>query len=83
MLYAKARADLPLTGLWVGAEAQGISYDDNSLVEYNAQVGWESNLGLGLEAGFRSVPMEIDAFDDVQGAEIDISGPYAALNFHF
>jgi outer membrane protein len=83
LLYAKARADLPFSGLWIGAEAQGISYDDNSLVEYNAQVGWESDLGLGVEAGWRGVQMELDAFDDVQSAEVDVTGPYAAINFHF
>lgn len=83
MLYAKARADLPLTGFWVGAEAQGMSYDDNSLIEFNAQVGWESGIGLGIEAGYRAVEIEISDFDDVAEAQLEISGPYAALNYHF
>lgn len=83
MLYAKARADLPLTGLWVGAEAQGMSYDDNHLIEFNAQVGWESQIGFGLEAGWRTVQIELSSFDAVDNAEIDVSGPYAALNYHF
>lgn len=83
MLYAKARVDLPLTGLWLGGEAQGVSYEGNSLTEFNAQIGWESEIGLGLEAGWRSVQLELEAFEDVQTAEIDIAGPYAALNFHF
>ena len=83
MVYAKARADLPFTGFWVAAEAQGISYEDNTVTEFVAQVGYESDLGLGVEAGWRSVQIELDAFDDVDTAEIDISGPYAALNFHF
>ena len=60
-----------------------MGYDGNSVVEFNAQVGYESNLGLGLEAGYRSVRMELDAFDDVDSAEIDVSGPYAAINYHF
>ena len=83
MLYGKVRADLPLTGLWLGAEAQGISYDDNSLVEFNAQIGYESDLGLGIEAGYRAVHIEFDEFDDVDNAEIEVSGPYAAINYHF
>lgn len=83
MLYAKARADLPLTGLWVGVEGQGLSYDGNSLLEFAAQVAWESDMGLGIEAGWRSVDIELDAFDDVDTAEIDVSGPYAAINYHF
>ncbi len=83
MLYGRVRADLPMTGLWVGAEGQGMSYDGNSLMEFNAQVGWESDLGLGLEAGWRSVVLEVEAFDQVESAEMDVSGPYASLNFHF
>ena len=83
MLYAKVRADLPLTGLWVGAQAQGMSYDDNSLIEFEAQIGWESQVGLGIEAGYRAVQIELDTFDDVDNAAIDVSGPYAAINYHF
>lgn len=83
MLYGKVRADLPLTGLWVAAEGQGVSYDGNSLLEANAHIGYESVLGLGIEAGYRTVRMELDGFEDVQAAELDISGPYAAINFHF
>ena len=75
--------DLPLTGLWLGAEAQGVSYQDNSLMEFNAQLGYESKLGFGIEAGWRSVQIEVAEFDDVDSAKIDISGPYAALNYHF
>jgi outer membrane protein len=83
MLYAKVRADLPLTGLWVGAKAQGMSYDDNSLIEFDAQIGWESEVGFGIEAGYRAVQIKLDTFDDVDNAEIDVSGPYAAINYHF
>ena len=83
MLYAKARADLPFTGFWVGAEAQGISYDGNSLTEFNAQLGWESDIGVGFEAGYRAVQIELDSFDDVDNAELEIRGPYAAINYHF
>ena len=83
MLYAKARVDLPLTGLWAGLEGQGVSYDGNSLTEFNAQIGWESDLGLGIEAGWRSLELELEDFDQVDTATIEVDGPYAALNFHF
>ena len=83
MLYGRARADLPFTGFWVSAEAQGMSYQGNSLIEYAALVGYESDIGLGVEAGYRSVQLELDEFEDIAQAELDISGPYAAINFHF
>jgi len=83
MLYGKVRADLPFSGFWVGAEAQGLDYQDNSLLEFNAQVGWESDTGFGFEAGYRAMELEFDEFDEVDRAGIDIKGPYAALNYHF
>lgn len=83
MLYGKARVDLPLTGLWAGLEAQGMAYDGNSLTEFNAHLGWESDIGLGVEAGWRSLELELDDFDQVANAVLEVDGPYAALNFHF
>lgn len=83
LAYARVLADLPLTGLWVSAEGQGMSYEGNSLIEANAHIGYESPVGLGVEVGYRSVQLELDSFEDVQSAEIDVSGPYAAVNFHF
>lgn len=83
MLYVRTRADLPLTGLWIGAEAMGLGYDGHKLIDANAQVGWESPIGLGAELGWRTFSLELDSFEDIDRAEIDVSGPYAALNFHF
>ena len=83
MLYAAVRADLPFTGLSVGAQAQGISYDDNTLIGFDAKIAYESNVGLGIEVGYRAVQVELDAFDEVNLAQIDVNGPYAAINFHF
>lgn len=83
LLYAKARVDLPLTGMWVGAQVQGMGYDDNSLIEFDAQLGWESQIGLGIELGYRAVRIELATFDDVDAADIEVRGPYAAINYHF
>ena len=83
MLYGQARVDLPFTGGWAAVQMQGIGYDGSDLIEYNAHFGWESDVGLGIEAGWRAVHLQLDAFDDFDGAEIDITGPYAALNLHF
>lgn len=83
MLYGKVRGDLPFTGFWVAAEAQGMKYDGNGLMQANAHVGYESDVGLGFEIGYRLMQLEIDSFEDVDNAEVDIAGPYAAINFHF
>lgn len=83
MLYGRARVDLPLTGLWIGADAMGVGYDGDQLTDVSAQVGWESPLGLGAELGWRSFDLEFDDYDDIDSAELTIDGPYAAVNFHF
>jgi outer membrane protein len=83
MLYGRARTDLPLTGFWMGAEVAGMGYSDNNLIDVNAQIGWESSLGLGAELGWRLLSLDLDDVDDFEKAGIDISGPYMALNYHF
>lgn len=83
LLYARARADLPFSGLWIGAEAMGVAYDGNHIFDANAQVGWESRLGLGAELGWRTFRLELEGFDEIDRARIDVAGPYAAVNFHF
>lgn len=83
MLYGRARIDLPLTGFWAGADAMGIAYDDHRLLDLSAQLGWESRIGLGAELGWRRLDLELDDVDDIDSADVEIEGPYAAINFHF
>lgn len=83
LLYARGRVDLPLSGLWVGAQAMGLAFDGHSLIDASAQVGWTSPVGLGAELGWRTLRLDLDSVDDIDNAEIDMSGPYAAVNFYF
>lgn len=83
MLYGRARTDLPSTGFWMAAEVMGMGYSGNSLIDATAQLGWESSIGFGAELGYRLLSLDIDDFDDVDKAAMDISGPYMALNYHF
>lgn len=83
LLYAATRFDLPFSGFWVGGQVMGISYDGNELYDLNAQVGFESSLGLGAELGWRSFQLTLDQFDELDRADIEVAGPYLALNYHF
>lgn len=80
MLYGKVRFDLPLTGLSLDAEANGIGYSGNKLIDATLRVAYESGIGLGLEGGYRSLQLELD--EDVE-ADIDLSGLFIGINFHF
>ncbi len=80
LLYAKVRFDLPLTGLSLDAEAQGIGFSGNNLIDATVRIAYESTIGLGLEAGYRSMRLKID--EDIEG-DIDLGGVFAGINFHF
>ena len=81
MVYAAVKFDLPLTGLYVGADGNGTQYDDDTLIDVKANIGWESSVGLGVEAGYRY--FDVDYEDSKEEADLTIEGPYAGLFFHF
>ena len=83
LLYGRARIDLPLSGLWLGAEVTGGDLDGNSLIDGNLVLGWESPYRIGVEAGWRTYRLKLDDFDDVDSADVEVSGPFAAINVHF
>lgn len=83
IVYAGGRIDLPLTGLWLSAQARGLAYKGDQLVDADARIGWESELGLGLELGYRVMDLELDEFDDIDSADLSFAGPFAGLNYRF
>lgn len=82
MLYADAQFDLPLTGLSIGANAQGFSYQDSEFTEFNVRVAYmfDSVADIGAELGYRQ--LNISQKDDLN-IDVDFKGPYLALKFHF
>lgn len=84
MAYGKAQFDLPFTGLSAGAQGNFVSYDDNNLTDLSVNVAYSFvetlALDLGVEVGYRQMNLEIN--EDVT-ADIDLKGPYAAVNLHF
>lgn len=81
LLYVGAKVELPLTGLFVSADINGIGLGDASLIDYKASIGYESSLGLGIEAGLRS--FEIDYDDDDEQANLTIDGAFLGVFYHF
>ncbi len=81
MVYLALKFDLPLTGLYVGADGNGIKYDDDTILDLKAMIGWESSFGLGIEAGYRYFDIQYE--DNQEEADVTIEGPYAGLFFHF
>lgn len=81
LLYVSARFELPLTGLYVGANINGLGVNDDSVIDYRINVGYETPIGFGVEAGFRS--FELDYDDDDDKADLTIDGAYAGIFYHF
>lgn len=81
MGFARVGVDLPLSGVYVRAQAQGISYDDKSFIDAEAKIGYESSLGLGLEAGYRMLSFDAEDFEGYN-LDLQIDGVFAGLRFH-
>lgn len=81
MIYLAGRVNLPLTGLYVGAEANGVAYDDSSLIDARVNIGYETKIGLGVELGYRTFDLDYD--DDDDKANLTVDGAYGSLLYHF
>ncbi len=82
MLYAKARFDMPFTGLSVEADISYISLAGNSFSDMKAGVVYETTFGLGATLGIRQEKLTLDDIDGVYG-DVNIEGIYAGVFFHF
>ncbi|WP_372972688.1 TIGR04219 family outer membrane beta-barrel protein [Marinobacter sp.] len=80
MGYAAARFDLPLTGVSVGVNGNVISYDGDSVYDYDVY-GQYAVAGFQLRAGYRE--MAVDYEDGNDRLDIDIGGPFASVGFSF
>ena len=86
MAYTKVQIDLPFTGWYFGGSANFVSFQDNSITDAEAKVGYMTN-GLGLDFGFdlgyRSFTIAAEPDDDDFKADLTLDGPYASLLVHF
>ncbi len=80
MGYLAARFDLPFTGVSVGAEGNFISFDGDSLHDFNAYGQFEMAL-IQFRAGYRR--MSIDYEDDSDRLDVEIGGPFVSAGVSF
>ncbi|MCG8669463.1 MAG: TIGR04219 family outer membrane beta-barrel protein [Pseudomonadales bacterium] len=81
LLYFKGQFDLPFTGLYAAVDGNWIGYGGNVFFDAVGKIGYETSIGFGVEAGLRSITLEIDE-DDVE-ADMDFSGLFLAAHYHF
>lgn len=83
LLYAGVEFELPLTGLYVSADANAIAYSGDGFVDYRINIGYESSWGLGAELGYRSFTVDYEDSDDNEVVDITIDGAYLGVFYHF
>jgi len=82
LIYLKARVDLPFTGGFASFSGNALGDGDNTFADYQATIGWEGKIGLGIEGGYRSLNLELDDLDDID-ADLAIDGAFAGVFYHF
>jgi len=82
MLYAKVRIDVPTTDLSFLAEGNYVEYQGNRF--YDAEIGarYEFALGLGVEAGYKTMALKLDNVDNIS-MDTQFSGAYGKLVWDF
>ncbi|RBW49761.1 TIGR04219 family outer membrane beta-barrel protein [Marinobacter sp. F3R11] len=80
MGYVAARFDLPLTGAALGAEGNFISFDGDSMRDFNVYGQYSISL-LQLRAGYRQVAVDYEDGSDVFDVKID--GPFISAGLSF
>lgn len=82
MVYGKVRFDLPFSGLSMESDISYIGYDSNNFYDLKGGISYETSFGLGATAGYRYEKLELDDISDVY-SDLEISGAYAGLFYHF
>ena len=82
LLYLSARFDLPFSGFYVGADISTLSIDDNSVDDTTLKLGYESNIGFGIEGGIKTFSVELDDADDLD-TDLEYDGAFINGFFHF
>lgn len=82
MVYAKAKFDLPFSGLSLESDISYISYDSNTFYDLKGGLSYETSFGLGATVGYRTQKIELDDVSDVY-SDIQVKGAYAGLFYHF
>jgi len=83
MLYGKARFTVPSTDDSLQFDANGITYQDTTFYDYELSARYTFSMGLGLEAGYKSIHIDSEDLADGLNADVDSSGPYAAAVWDF
>ncbi|MDR9437172.1 MAG: TIGR04219 family outer membrane beta-barrel protein [Thiohalophilus sp.] len=72
----------PWPGLEFRVEGSALEIGDSSLTDYTAKVSYTTSYLLGVEAGYRSLELELDDLDDVY-SNMEFDGPFLGVYLDF
>ncbi len=89
--YLQARYTFGDSGITLAADLHGAAYDGDQFIDSNLRVAWESSYGLGVEAGYRRIKLEIDDLDvddsdgnpDIIDTDLQVDGLFIGVFYAF
>ncbi|MBL4869303.1 MAG: TIGR04219 family outer membrane beta-barrel protein [Pseudomonadales bacterium] len=78
---AMGQFELPFSGFYGGFEANAIGLGDSNVTDVTLKVGYESDLRIGAELGYRIINVTLDDVANLD-TDIEISGIYVAVTLH-
>lgn len=86
MAYSRAEIGLPFTNWSIFAEGNYLSFNDQTVSDMQAAIEYRAidslALNLSFQLGYRSLNIELEDLDSVY-TELDFSGVFAGVEFHF
>ena len=86
MLYSRLALGLPTTGLGVYVEGSFLSFDDQTLTDYQAALTYNlmENLAIDMtfQLGYRAVQLDLKDLDGIY-SDMEFKGVFAGLEVHF
>jgi len=82
LVFGKARVDV-WHELYTAAEVSGVTHDDERIFDARLLIGWASPAGIGIQTGYRSYRLKLAHYDQVVRLDVDVSGPFASIEFRF
>ena len=86
MLYSRIQVGIPLTGFGAYIEGSFLSFDDQTLTDYQAAVTYSllDNIAIDMtfQLGYRSLTLDLDDLDGIY-TDLEFSGAFAGVEVHF
>jgi outer membrane protein len=92
MLYSRLAVGVPFTGFGAYVEGSYLSFDDNTLSDYQAVITYSlmENFALDVtvQLGYRVVAIELEDIGDLKElnniySDLEFKGPFAGIEVHF